>query len=479
MAGPTPIRLRLAALFATGTALVVGVGGAVFVNELSGGLTNSLATAIESRAALIVSASRTHPAVALEASKPLANASTFAQVLSPTGAVRSSSGSEARGALVTAATLTHLPTHGVLLPHNLRGGDNALLFIERMPGRDSVLVVGTSLQTVDEALDNIEASLLIGGPIAVLLAAIASYLLAGAALRPVERMRGQAAAISEHDETSSLDVPRTDDELAALARTLNDLLARLQGALGRQRGFVSAAGHELRTPLANLKLELELARRPGRTPDDLSAAIAAATDEVERLAIIAERLLLLAQFDERAELIVRRHVDIVPVLASAIESFRGIARQRGVHLELATGESSIEANVDDVALRQIVGNLLDNALRYAPAESTVEVTVHRGLLPGRTAGSLAIEVADRGPGFPLEFLPRALERFSRPDAGRDREGGGVGLGLAIVKSLVEAHDGDVLVGNRPGGGAIVEVRLPFDEAPPSPTPTSNEVTATS
>lgn len=476
MARPIPIRLRLAGLFAAGTALVIGVGGAVFVNELSGGLTNSLATAIESRAALIVNASRTRPSVALEESRPRSNASTFAQVLSPSGSVLSSSGAEARRALVSPGNLTQLSARGLLLQRSLGDGDDALLYLERLPRRDSVLVVGTSLQTVDEALDNIEVSLLVGGPIAVLLAAIASYLLAGAALRPVERMRRQAATISEHDETSSLDVPRTDDELAALARTLNELLARLQGALGRQRGFVSAAGHELRTPLANLKLELELARRPGRNHDDLIEAITAATEEVERLAMIADRLLLLAQSDERAELIVRRRVDIVPVLASAIESFTGIARERGVHLNLEADEPIIEADVDDGALRQIVGNLLDNALRFAPPASTIEVAVRYEPLLDQTAGVLAIDVADYGPGFPPEFLPRALERFSRPDAGRDRDRGGAGLGLAIVKALVDAHEGDVLVANRPDGGALVHLRLPLGEDPGSMAPATTGVT---
>ncbi|HEY5273677.1 MAG TPA: ATP-binding protein [Acidimicrobiales bacterium] len=457
MSRAIPIRLRLAALFATGTALVIGVGGAVFVTELSGALTNSLATGIESRAVLIATASRTRPVLSTGSRA----SNSFAQVLSSRGVVLDSSGLEARHALVAPTKLATITTRGILLPEPLGDGDDGLLYLESLPRGHDVLVVGTSLQTVDEALDNIEASLLIGGPVAVVLAAIASYLLAAGALRPVERLRRQAAAISEHDETTSLDIPRTDDEVAALARTLNDLLYRLQGALGRQRGFVSAAGHELRTPLANLKLELELAQRPGRSREELLAAIAGSADEVERLATVTGRLLLLAQSDERAPLVLRNHLDVVPVLTAAVDSCATIARERDVDLHLALRDPRLVADVDEVALSQIVGNLLDNALRYAPPGSRVEVGAHKESTgPCGTTTVLVIDVADEGPGFPVEFLPRAFERFSRPDSGRNREGGGVGLGLAIVKALVEAHGGDVIAANRLGGGAIVHIRIP-------------------
>src|SRR5665213_1477717 len=348
MSRAIPIRLRLAALFATGTALVIGVGGAVFVTELSGALTNSLATGIESRAVLIATASRTRPVLSTGSRA----SNSFAQVLSSRGVVLDSSGLEARHALVAPTKLATITTRGILLPEPLGDGDDGLLYLESLPRGHDVLVVGTSLQPVDEALDNIEASLLIGGPVAVVLDAIASYMLAAEALRPVERLRRQAAAISEHDETTSRDIPRTDDEVAALARTLNDLLYRLQGALGRQRGFVSAAGHELRTPLANLKLELELAQRPGRSREELLAAIAGSADEVERLATVTGRLLLLAQSDERAPLVLRNHLDVVPVLTAAVDSCATIARERDVDLHLALRDPRLVADVDEVALSQ-------------------------------------------------------------------------------------------------------------------------------
>lgn len=454
---PIPIRFRLAALFAAGTALVIGVGGAVFVTELSGALTNSLATAIETRAGVIATASRTRPVLSAGSAS-----NSFAQVLSPRGGVIDSSGVDAQRPLVASTSLRSVGAHGILLPKRLSNGDDGLLYLARLPGSHDILVVGTSVHTVDEALDNIEASLLVGGPIVVVLAAIASYLLAGGALRPVERLRRQAAAISEHDATTSLDVPRTDDEIAALARTLNELLERLQGALGRQRGFVSAAGHELRTPLANLKLELELAQRPGRSREELLEAVAGCADEVERLALITERLLLLAKSDEHAPLIIRNHVDIAPVLKAVVDSFAGIARERDVEMHLGITDPPLDADVDDIALSQIAGNLLDNALRYAPAGSRVEINAHLESSPLSMIETrvLMVDVADEGPGFPLEFLPRAFERFSRPDSGRNRGGGGVGLGLAIVKALVDAHGGDVVARNRPGGGAVVHVRIP-------------------
>lgn len=457
-----PIRIRLAALFAAGTALLIGVGGAIFVNELSGGLTNTLATGLETRAAFLSTVSGHGLTAAFERTSAPNGAAEFAQLLSPTAAVTDSAGPSSKRPMVSPTQIARLGTsrHGLLLERSIAGSDaDILIYLVPLSGRQGALLVGASLSTVDEALDGVEASLLIGGPIGVLLAAVASYLLAGAALRPVDRMRRQAAAVSEH-ETAILDVPRTDDELAALARTLNALLTRLHGALGRQRGFVASAGHELRTPLANLKLELELASHPGRSTDELLGAICAAGEEVDRLAALAERLLILAQSDETTQLVMPTRQDVVPVLGASVESFRAAASACRVALRLDAA-APIEANVDAGALRQVFENVLDNALRFAPPGSTIDVStrVEEGAVKG--AEVVVIDFLDEGPGFAAEFVPRAFERFSRPDHGRDRRGGGAGLGLAIVKSLVQAHGGEVEVANRAHGGAHVRIRLPM------------------
>jgi two-component system OmpR family sensor kinase len=465
-----PIRLRLALLFAAGTALLIGVGGYIFVNELSAGLTNSIAADLESRASFLLATNANGERLgsAFERINAPSGVAEFAQFLSSTGAIVESAGPGSKRILLSRAQIKSISLQGAVIVRNLPGTDDVLLyvvprpvFVEPQSGTKETLVIGASLGTVDEALDGIERTLVIGGPIAVLLAAVAGHLLAGAALRPVERMRRQAAAISGRDETTALEVPHTDDEIAALARTLNELLARLQGALGRQREFVASAGHELRTPLANLKLELELAQRQGRTSSELREAVHSANEEVNRLARLAESLLFLADSDEATPLVLMKHQDVVAVIAATVNSFSVLALDRGVTLEL-TAPPATELSFDDLAMRQVIENLLDNALRYAPLGSSILVVVRSESARAESSPAwLVIDVLDEGPGFAPDYLSRAFERFSRPDGGRDRRRGGTGLGLSIVKSLIEAHAGTVQVANRGDGGARVRIRLPM------------------
>jgi two-component system, OmpR family, sensor kinase len=274
-------------------------------------------------------------------------------------------------------------------------------------------------------------------------------------------MRRQAAAASER-EPVLLEVPRTHDEIEALASTLNDLLARLHGALGRERGFVAAAAHELRTPLANLKLSLELGARPGRSAAELAGTVGEAREELDRLIVLAEHLLVLAQLGDAVPLVLARPCDLGATARRALDAFAPVAAGRKVTLQLSGGDVPI-VSADDAAVRRMLENVLDNAIRHAPEGSTVEVSL--GIEDGREGSGTApswivLEVVDEGPGFPPDFLPIALEPFSRPDHGRNRRFGGAGLGLAIVRALAEAHGGEVVVANRAGPGALVRIRLP-------------------
>jgi hypothetical protein len=327
-----------------------------------------------------------------------------------------------------------------------------LLAMPAADARGTVVIAGISMDTVDQAVSRVETGLLIGGPIAVLLAGLGAWLLAGAALAPVERMRRQAAEISGRDADTALSVPSTKDELAALARTLNDMLARLNQALSRQRGFLAVAGHELRTPLAVLKGEVELALRPGRSRADLTAALREVAGETDRIIRLAEDLLMLAGADEGTPLVRLRRCDLVPVMTDAAAAWTEQARRKGIELKLASPEQ-LEIAADPDRLRQAIDNLTDNALRFAPPGSAIEMTLQR------CGGNASLEVADRGPGFPPSFLPVAFERFSQPDD-RPDDHQGSGLGLAIVKTIVEALGGQVMAANRPGGGALVLMMLP-------------------
>jgi signal transduction histidine kinase len=252
-----------------------------------------------------------------------------------------------------------------------------------------------------------------------------------------------------------LPVPGTRDEIASLATTMNDLLARLQAALARERGFVADAGHELRTPLAVLRTELELADRPQRSYDELREAIRNAAFETDRLVRLSEQLLFLARREDDRRDRVRDVEPLMPLLRQSVEAFQ--TRAAGRHVTLAvSGDDGIAAPLEADDVRRAVDNLLDNALRFAPAGSGVRVQATRD----RT--HVEVEVLDDGPGFSEEFLPHAFERFGRADDARSRTDGGSGLGLAIVLAVAQEHGGTATAANRPEGGATVGLRLPAD-----------------
>jgi two-component system, OmpR family, sensor kinase len=325
-------------------------------------------------------------------------------------------------------------------------------------GHRSVAIAGMSLESNNTTLGQVTVGLLVGGAVFVVVAGLAAYWLARAALAPVERLRREVAALSERDTGSAVQVPGTRDEIAALARTMNDLLVRLHGALTRQRAFVADASHELRTPFAVLRGELELAGRPGRSREELSAAVASAAEEADRLTRITDDLLLLARGDEATLSISLARTDVALILARGAERASARAATAGVTCRVAA-PAGLTAVVDEGRIRQAVDNLIDNALRFAPRDTEVD-------LCAEMAGQeLVIEVRDRGPGFPSAFLPHAFERFARPDLGRARDAGGAGLGLSIVQAIAHAHGGWAVAGNRDGGGGVVRLEIP---CPPEP-----------
>jgi two-component system, OmpR family, sensor kinase len=314
-------------------------------------------------------------------------------------------------------------------------------------------IIGEPASGITSTVRGVSMRLTAGGAVFVLLAGIGAYWLAGAALSPVERMRKEVAALSERDAEGGVRVPRTRDELAALAATMNDLLTRLHGALARQRGFVADASHELRTPLAVLRAELELAGRPGRSRAELGQAVTGAEAEVARLTRIVNDLLLLASSDEDRLPVRLARTGVADLLRGSVARVAGVAADAGVSCGVSAPDG-LTALIDADRIGQAVDNLIDNALRFAPPGSQVTVTA-RQAEPG-----LVIDVADAGPGFPPDFLPRAFERFTRPDTGRARSDGGAGLGLAIVAAIAAAHGGSATARNGPDGGAVVTIALP-------------------
>jgi two-component system, OmpR family, sensor kinase len=277
-------------------------------------------------------------------------------------------------------------------------------------GRHYVVAVGAALDDRNEALSNLRALLLIGEPVALLLAAIVGWLVVGAALRPVDRM-----------------------------------LVRLEEGLRRERTFVADAGHELRTPLTMLKAELELMRSERPSGPDLDAALTAAIGDTDRLALLSEDLLVLARADRDRLPVKRAGLDLGELLASVARRYPPEEVEAVVP---AGGPVTIVA--DRLRLQQALGNLVDNALAHGGAPVALRAEP--------ADGAVELHVTDRGPGFPPGFLPHAFDRFSQASPGDG--GSGTGLGLAIVRAIAAAHGGDAGAANREGGGADAWIRLP-------------------
>jgi signal transduction histidine kinase len=323
-----------------------------------------------------------------------------------------------------------------------------LAFPLHAQNKNLVVVVGASLETRLNALEDLKTQLLLGGPIALLLASFAGYLLAGAALRPVERMGEQAATISAASPGRRLPVPPAEDELARLGRRLNQMLARLEAAHERERNFVSEASHELRTPLALMKTEIELALDEPGTVSSLRSALHSAGVETDRLARLADDLLLLARADAGALALRRSLIDVADMLDAVAARYQRRADDAGRRIEIDDSERPTIL-ADQRRLEQALTNLVENALRHGAGTIRLAAAQHNG--------GLELRVTDEGRGFPSEFLPHAFERFSRPDESRGR--GGAGLGLGIVAAIAQAHGGAATAGNI-GGGAEVTISVP-------------------
>jgi signal transduction histidine kinase len=306
-----------------------------------------------------------------------------------------------------------------------------------------VVVAAQSLADRDAAVADLRNELAVAFPIVLFVAAVGAYLLAAAALRPVERMRARAAGISATDAHARLPVPVARDEIRYLGTTFNELLQRLQGALERERQFVSDAGHELRTPLSLLTTELELALRRPRSNPELVAAMRSALHETTRLSRLARDLLTVADTGSSAR---PQTIDLRAHLQRIGERYR---HSLGDQLDIdCPADQYVGADPDD--LDRIIGNLIDNATQHGAPPITIRTQA--------TADGVEISVGDHGPGFPPGFLPQAFRRFTRADAARTT--GGTGLGLAIVDTLTQRNHGTVTARNHPSGGAEIALSLP-------------------
>lgn len=375
----------------------------------------------------------------------------FAQIVGRDGKVAASDGLAGRPLI--SPNLASSLNRPAFLRKPLPGEDDERSRLYALPDGDRVIIVGTSLEERDDALNTVLGLLLIGGPVVLAAVALAAWLMAGAAFRPVERLTRQSAAISEGDLSRRLEVPDTGDEIAELGETLNEMLDRLEQAFDKQRRFVDDASHELRTPLAVLRTELELALKGDRTHAELVAALSSAAEEAGKVNRLAEDLLFLARSDRGKVALRPEPVAAGDLLDDALAPHRTAAAQVGVTLQAVAPEGLVLI-VDREAIGRALGNLIANAIQHSAGPSTVTVAAE-------PAGSeVVLSVSDEGSGFADGFADRAFDRFARSDFGRARAEGGTGLGLAIVKEVVLAHGGRVSARNLPAGGARVEIVLP-------------------
>jgi two-component system OmpR family sensor kinase len=441
-----PLRLKLTLAFTGVMAVLLAVAGFALSLLVARNLDSAIDAGLEARAgdaAALV-------AGAVSAGRLERSGEPLAQVLDRSGEVLDTTPRAGSAPLLTAGELRRAARAPLVFD---RGSEQEAVRLYARPARTGrgpvVVIVGEPLAQRDESLDSLRTLLVVGGPLALLAAALVGTGLAAFALRPVERMRRRAAEITAGTASERLPVPPANDEIGRLGRTLNEMLARLDDAFVRERAFVADASHELRTPLAILRTELELALRGSRTRGELEAAIRSAAEETDRLSELAASLLVIARADQ-GKLPIRcvpLHAD--DLLETLVHRFETRARIEGrvVRAEPAPG---VALEADGARLEQALGNMLENALRYGRGPVTLSAA--------RVDGQVELHVRDDGPGFPPDFLASAFERFSRADEARSR--GGTGLGLAISAAIAGAHGGTASARNPSKGGADVWIRLP-------------------
>jgi heavy metal sensor kinase len=440
-----PIRTRLTVVFAGLTLVVLVLAGAALLAGFRAEVDRTIDQGLRSRAAAV----KADPLVEIGAISK--GDESFAQLIRPDGTIDSS---------------PNLPGEPLLPPSvlaSIHGGaffDRGVRTIEERvaarllaaPVEDgSYLVVGMDVEDRREVVARLTVLVAVGGPIVLLALATLGWILAGAALRPVEELRSEAAAISTSEPDRRLPVPDTGDELQRLTQTLNGMLDRVHDALDRERRFVDEASHELRTPLGVLKAEVDLALKEPRSRDELEAALRSIAKETERLRRLTQDLLVLARSDRGRLPVHRADVDVSSLIDRVAAEFGDRAGGEGVRVRISGAD--VRARVDADRVRQAVENLIDNGLRHAGRGGTVEVRADRD------GDRLHLVVTDSGPGFPGDVLHRAFEPFARADVGR--EGDGAGLGLTIVRAVAEAHGGSATARNLEGGGAAVTLELPI------------------
>ncbi|HEU4334169.1 MAG TPA: ATP-binding protein, partial [Candidatus Eisenbacteria bacterium] len=321
-------------------------------------------------------------------------------------------------------------------------------------GREYRVVFGLEEERVGRRLNRMLLFFAVFIPALLLIAWYVGRVFVRGALSPVDTLRKQAESIQRSNLSQRVPIPRTRGEIRDLAITLNDMLGRLERAFDQVNAFTSNASHALKTPRANLRGEIELALEREADVAAYQRLLASGAEEVSRMTHIVDNLLLLAQLDSKQAILRRDPVDLGEVAKQAAAELEPIGADKGVTVRGAMLEPGVKVSGDEVALRRVFMNLLENGVKYGRKGSEVKVTVWR------EGPSARVEIADTGVGIPAESLPHLFDRFYRVDRGMSRSPVGHGLGLSITRSLVEAHGGTITVASREGVGTTFHVTLP-------------------
>ena len=344
-----------------------------------------------------------------------------------------------------------LPKGSVLIAAVSNTGATALRY---------VVEVGVSTARTEETVRQVLLMLAIGLPVAVSVAVAGGFVLVRRALKPVDNLSQKAAVITQHNLSERLPVVRTGDELERLSLSLNLMISRLEDAINSSKQFVADASHELRTPLAVLRGELENLAQDSQLKSQTRETLGSALEEVDRLAKIVEGLLALSRLDTGEVKSEWVRFDLAELVATTADQMNLLAEDKHIAVVCDCAER-VMVEGDQARLKQVVVNLLDNAIKYTPDGGRIR------LKTARDEGSAVLDVVDDGIGIPPEALPHVFKRFFRVDGSRSREhgAGGAGLGLSIVKSICDAHGARVEVSSTPGQGSQFRVRQPLASEP--------------
>lgn len=469
----TSVRARTTALAALVVAVTLAVGAIVLLSTLEHSLTSNRDALSRARAVDLANQviTGTLPRVLTDIGEDFVG-----QVVAADGTVlAASSGILGQPAISTVAEATSTPTLRTLrdVPDDEETEDYRVWVLRAATDSGPVtILVGASLESVNEAVGTLRQALLVGVPVMLALLALATRVLVGRALRPVEDIRAEVAAITDRELDRRVPTPATSDEIGRLARTMNEMLDRLESAAARQQEFVADASHELQSPLAAFRVQLEVAMAH---PDDVDWAtltrdLLADSDRMERL---VRDLLFLAQEDAGSDPPRTDPVDLDVIVIDEVARLRQRAPLRFDTSNVSA--APLQGNRDDLA--RLVRNLLDNAAVHAGSQVTVELSA--------SPSSTRLAICDDGPGVPVEHRERVFERFTRVEGARAREpagtsndtrhvgtsddtglvasSGGTGLGLAIARVIAERHGGSIGIETSPrfDSGACLVVELPL------------------